>query len=373
MESNEDRCDVLVVGAGFAGLTCARAAAALGLRTLVLERKHDPGAACRTTGILVKEAAEELEIPPNLVRRVSGARLYGPSLVTLDLVSPAYYFLATDTPGLLRWLSREAGAAGAVLRLGEVFCGATRRDGRFHLENVGLSARFLVGADGVRSAVGRSLGIQPGRSFLTGVEAELEGVRGVDPDRLHCFLDSRFAPGYIGWVVPGMGITQVGVACPADRRPRLDLFLERVRRIFDFRQARLVGHRGGLIPVGGSLRSFGATGAALVGDSAEMVSPLTGGGIHNALRLGRLTGRAVAEHLLHGGPEPHRVLEDIAPRYRWKRLLRLVHGWAPPNWLFNLALASPPFRALARAVFLHNRELLSYAAWRELLIPADER
>ncbi|MCY3021666.1 MAG: FAD-dependent oxidoreductase [Planctomycetota bacterium] len=49
--------DVAIVGGSFAGLACAQAAAARGLRTIVLERKADPGQTPHTTGLLVKEVA----------------------------------------------------------------------------------------------------------------------------------------------------------------------------------------------------------------------------------------------------------------------------------------------------------------------------
>ena len=50
--------DIVIVGASFAGAACAIAAAQRGLRVCVLERKRDPGEKLRTTGIIVKEAAE---------------------------------------------------------------------------------------------------------------------------------------------------------------------------------------------------------------------------------------------------------------------------------------------------------------------------
>src|SRR5262245_5785547 len=127
--------DLCVVGAGFAGLACARAAASLGLKTAVLERKVDPGRPCRTTGILVKEAAEA---PARYTRRIRGIRLYGPSLRSIDLAAPGYAFFATDTPGLLRWLAREAEEAGVRLMLGEPYRGARREGRAIRLEGTGL-------------------------------------------------------------------------------------------------------------------------------------------------------------------------------------------------------------------------------------------
>jgi flavin-dependent dehydrogenase len=345
--------EVEVVGASFAGLACARASATRGLRTVVWERKPEPGASVRTTGLLVKEAHEEEDVPSSLVRRIRGVRLYAPSLRWVDLDAPGYSFLATDTAGLLRLMAERAEAAGAEIRCGTAFSPAMRR------------GRMLVGADGPRSVVARAAGLGVNRRFLAGVEAELVGMLGIE-ERLHVFLDSELAPGYIGWVVPGVGITQVGLATRLPARPDLDRFLARIGEVFDLGWARRVGTRGGLIPVGGTVRPIATRDTVLVGDAAGLVSPLTAGGIHTALRSGRAAALAIASHLLDGGPPPDEVVRRAYPTFAWKRPMRAAFDLHPPNAAFDLALGSPRFRALARAIFFHHRGLLSAGAWRDL-------
>jgi len=345
--------DVEIVGGGFAGLACAQACAVRGLRTRVLERKADPGDAPHTTGLLVKEVADAWDLPRAITRKIRGVRLYAPSLRTLDLEAPGYHFLATDTPALLRWFARRAAEAGAELRLGAEYRG-------------GREARVLVGADGPRSRVARDHHLGLNTEFLAGVEAEFDGVRGVDPDRLHVFVDSLLAPGYIAWVVPGLGLTQVGLACRRPQRPRLDRLLDKVRRLFDFSGAKQIGVRGGPIPVGGRVRRFATPTVVLVGDAAGLVSPLTAGGIHTALDSGRRAGLAIAEHLLDGGRSPDRILEGVYPRFRWKRWLRRAIDLRPPNALIDAAFRSPQFRAIARTVFFHHRGFFAASAWRDL-------
>ncbi|MEO8754109.1 MAG: FAD-dependent oxidoreductase, partial [Casimicrobiaceae bacterium] len=145
--------DIGIIGAGFAGLACARAAARRGLRVLVIDRKAEPGQRMHTTGLLVKEAAERWEIPATLTRRVRGIRLYAPALAALDLAASGYYFLATDTPALMRWLAREARRAGAHLRLARPYRGVRRVAGGFELNGGGERVRYLIGADGPHSQV----------------------------------------------------------------------------------------------------------------------------------------------------------------------------------------------------------------------------
>ncbi len=355
--------ELAVVGAGFAGLACARAAASRGLRTVVLERKPDPGSQVHTTGILVKEAAEVWDPPLRLVRKIRRVRLYAPSLAHVDLQSPGYYFLATDTAGLLRWWADEARAAGAILRTRTPVREIRETERGYSL--AGVHARVLVGADGPRSRIAERLGLGRNTRFLRGLELEVVGLRGLDEDCLHVFLDPQLAPGYIAWAVPGIGVTQIGLASRDEHRASLDPLLAKLERLFDFAEARVVGRRAGLIPVGGPVTPIGRGRALLLGDAAGMVSPLTAGGIHSALHFGRRAGLAVCDHLEDEGPLPWRALAREAPRYRVKRLLRALLDVDPPARLYDVLLGSATFRRAAAAIFFHGRAgLLREPPWQ---------
>jgi digeranylgeranylglycerophospholipid reductase len=359
--------DLAIAGGSFAGLVCARSAALRGLRTLVLERQAAPGARVRTTGILVKEVAERWEVPSRLVRRIRGVRLYGPSLSHIDLESPGYYFLATDTARLMTWFAREAGQAGAELRFGRAYRGAQPQPDALELLGLGARTRFLVGADGPRSAVARDFGLGLNRQFLMGVEGEYVGVRGLDPDRLHCFIDRRLAPGYIGWAFIGLhGIAQIGLAARSPVKPDLPAFLAKLSRVFDLDGARLIGRRGGFIPVGGRVKRWSGERVLLVGDAAGIVSPLTAGGIHTALDSGWRAAHAIADHLMDGAPHPARMLGDAYPRFFWKRGLRSLFDAAPPDWLADTLISTRPLRMAAETVYFHHRGLMSARAWSDV-------
>jgi len=136
-----DRADLLVVGASFAGVACSIQGARAGLRVILIERKADAGEKLHTTGIVVKEAADEIErlgpFPPELIRPIRGVRLYGSRLASVALDSPGYFFLATDTPNVMRWLIEQAINAGSEhgRRLRTVCCKCrrgTHRAGRAH-------------------------------------------------------------------------------------------------------------------------------------------------------------------------------------------------------------------------------------------------
>ncbi len=354
--------DVVIVGASFAGTACALAAAQRGLRVVVLERKRDPGEKLHTTGIIVKEAAEQTllnQLPPAMTRRIEQVRLYAPSLRQVALAAPGYYFLTTDTPAVMRWLAEQLRAHGVDLRLGCAFTDAQPVDGGWRVEGVGTT-RYLVGADGARSRVARRCGLGEVRQFLYGVEYDFPGAQLAEPGALHCFISKRYAPGYIGWIAQSPTGIQAGLALrhdPANARvPDIDGFLLRVGQAGGLpRHLRAGSTRAGLIPCSGPVFDMARDGVILLGDAAGIVSPVTAGGIHSAWEHGWAVGRALAARLRDGGPAPEQVAVDAAPRFRAKRALRWAYDRLQFDWPFDLLLYSPPLRWAAEQVYFHKR------------------
>lgn len=355
--------DCVIVGASFAGLACATVLARAGLKVQVLEKKADVGAKLHTTGIIVKDAVDQIALldgmPPELMRRVGGVRLYSPSLRHVDLDAPGYYFLTTDTPNLMRWLARQARQAGAEILCSTPFRNAQRVQSGFDLGAAGQT-RYLVGADGPRSRVARALGLGRNRHHLFGVEHEYAPASMQAPDRLHCFVSRRLARGYIGWVACSPTSVQVGLARrergqPPPPREAMRGFLDRIAPFFDFRAMQPRSVRAGMIPCGGLVRPLATRRALLVGDAAGMVSPVTAGGIHTALKHGMAAGHAIADYLDGRREDPCGWFIDSYPRFRFKRLLRFGFDHFQSDLLFNLLLGTRVMRSAAGLVYFHHK------------------
>jgi digeranylgeranylglycerophospholipid reductase len=349
--------DLVIVGASFAGLVCARTAALRGLSTIVIEAKTDPGTRFHTTGILVKEAAEEVDTPPQFSRAVHGVRLYAPSLKSIDLRAPGYYFLTTDTAGLIRWLADESRRAGATIIGGRRVSQVFHQGGGLRLPEFDLETRYLVGADGARSTVAQIFSLGRNRKFLTGLEIEYANLPLADDGLLHCFLDSTLARGYLAWVAPAPGFFQVGLATNGKVKPDLKAFLRHTEGLFGFERAVVKERRSGLIPCGGPVHPFAAPGVLLIGDAAGHVSPLTGGGIRLALRYGRRAAQLIADFLTRHGPPPEQALNAEMPSFTRKLALRRVMDLGPPNWLYDLMIGTPAMAWFARQVYFHRRAM----------------
>jgi flavin-dependent dehydrogenase len=293
--------DVAIIGAGLAGLRCARLLAARGMRVAILDRKASLAAPVHTTGIFVRKTWEDFPLP---------AEQLGPAIRDVVLYSPARRTFALQAQrdefriGRMAWLYlqmlEQCASSGVrwipsarVLR-----CDAETVTFLRHGHEEHLRARFIIGADGARSTIAGQLGLDRNREMLTGIEEIIPPI-GPDPV-LHCFIDPRLAPGYIAWVANDGYEAHIGVAGRRSRGWDPAQALQMFRASLPFRVERAVERRGGLIPVGGMLRRIASPRGLLVGDAAGAVSPLTAGGLDGAMRLSTFAAEVAAAYLEHG-------------------------------------------------------------------------
>jgi flavin-dependent dehydrogenase len=362
-----ERCDVLVVGGGLAGLACARGLAAAGIRTLLVDQKRALGERIHTTGIFVRRTLEDFALPDDcLGPPVRDVVLYSPSRRRLALSSPHDEFRVGDMAALYQRLREEAAAAGAEVWAGRRLVAARVAGGgvEVELEESGrrrrVRAGFLVGADGARSPVAAQLGLDRNRAFLIGAEDVLpSALSGGEPPVMHCFVDPDLAPGYLAWVVDDGHQAHVGVAGdPARFRPlaRLAAFRASLAGLVPLSGGARIERRGGRIPVGGLLRRIASERALLVGDAAGAVSPLTAGGLDPCLRQSRLAIDVIRAWLGDGKREALDAYQAPAfrRRFRGRMMMRRVfdrlHTRAATELAFA-ALRTAPLAPVAGRVF----------------------
>ncbi|MGY1631055.1 NAD(P)/FAD-dependent oxidoreductase [Geodermatophilus sp. SYSU D01186] len=361
--------DVLVVGAGLAGLHTATLLAERGHDVLLAERRPTLTGAIRTTGIFVRKTLDDFPLPPAClgppIRRVV---LYPPGLrrpVILDSARDEYR--VGDMAPLYGTAARRAADAGVRIEFGTRYAG--RRHGTFLLERpdgpTQVRARFVVGADGARSRVARDLGLDRNEHLLVGAEEVFTVPGSEEPPAFHCVLDPSLAPGYLAWVVNDGRHAHVGVAGYADRFPEgmrraLERFASTAPGLPGVDRPREVERRGGPIPVGGLLRRIGCADGLLVGDAAGAVSPLTAGGLDPCLRLSQHAAAVLDDALRSGRPDPLASYDGATLRARFRGRLVLRRGLAQVRTpavatAAFAALRTPVGRAAARRVLFGDR------------------
>ncbi|HEY0004280.1 MAG TPA: NAD(P)/FAD-dependent oxidoreductase [Pyrinomonadaceae bacterium] len=302
-----ERYDVVLIGAGLAGLQCARLLAQSGVRVLLADCKRSLADSVHTTGIFVRRTLEDFQLPEDcLGPAVRHVTLYSPRRRSLMLESPHAEFRVGRMGRLYQRFLDECLESGASWRPSTRYAGyeALKDELTVRLESRGqvhrVRARYLVGADGAQSRVGRDLGLDQNREWIVGVEEVWRDMPLAGPPRFHCFLDPRLAPGYLAWVVHDgmeMHLGVGGYAAQFDPLSALEKFRASVKGIVDLSRGRQIERRGGRIPVGGVLRRIGSRRGLLVGDAAGAVSPLTAGGLDPCMRLSQLAARVITDYL----------------------------------------------------------------------------
>jgi digeranylgeranylglycerophospholipid reductase len=295
--------DVLVVGGGPGGLVAAREAAAGGrFDVLLVERDRAIGAPVRCgEGVGSRGLGEFLDPTgaPWVSRRISRVEFWAPDGTSVPVAHGDVGYIL-DRTRFEPVLAADAAAAGAEIRLGTEVTGL-RRDGAYWIASLGSSevrARIVIGADGVESMVGRWAGLDtrvPARDMESCAQYVLGNVD-VDDAAIVLHFGESVAPGGYAWVFPkgdrtanvGLGIVTVHSRKTRPGRTAVGYLDEYVRAIFPtgVKTGRTVG---GVI-VHTTVKQLVADGIMLCGDAAHMINPLSGAGIVNAMKAGRLAG-----------------------------------------------------------------------------------
>jgi len=330
--------DVLVVGGGPGGCVAAWEAArcAPGASVVLLERDPAIGAPVRCAeGVSAAGVREFLEPEgaPWVSRRITKVIIVAPDDTEVPVASKDVGYVLDRTrfePALAR-LAAEAGAEvltateATGMRRGrdgwEVAAGSERGDELWR-------ARIVVGADGVESMVGRWAGLDTlvaAGDMESAAQYLLEGIE-CDPDAIYLQYSKRWAPGGYAWVFPkGVGVANVGLGIKALRgdgrnaREYLDSWVAH-----RFPGAGVRRFSAGAVITATTLSRTCADGVMLVGDAAHMVNPLSGAGLVNAMKAGRLAGRHAARALREGDTSAANL-----QRYHdeWMALLGRDHLW----------------------------------------------
>jgi putative polyketide hydroxylase len=322
----EDRAQVLIVGAGPAGLAAALELAGRGIAALVLERRPASGGHPRATALtpatmqLISRWGAEAE-----VRRLGFCCEHAMS-IRRCLTGPEIHRVPFDDhvwtcaqDHLETVLAERAAAAGAQVRYGAELTGLQATDGAILAAVAGslgtlstIRAQYVVGADGARSAVRAAAGIAASRTRSFGhwisilFRSPLRDYTGDPP----CMIYGIGDPAAGGVIVPTDATDRWIRGIPW--HPGLG---ERIEDYDGQRCAALIRSAAGVpdLPVAiADIRAFEMTAAlantyragraVLAGDAAHIFTPATGMGLNLAIHDGTVLAGALADAISRGDP-----------------------------------------------------------------------
>jgi geranylgeranyl reductase family protein len=346
--------DVIIVGAGPAGATAATYLAEAGLHCLLIEKEELPRKKT-CAGWLNRAVFEIFPYLAEAKERFISAPFYSLIFNSTDLEKRAEYKEERELGYLVKrdvfdaFLVGCAKDAGCEVKDGCTLTGLVVSDDAVKAElsdGTRATARMIIGADGTRSDVARSAGLNPGwpsnRLILClnkdiPVEKErLDAFYGAARP-IHVSLGYSFVSGY-AWIFPKCDEIAVGIGGRASSTQGLGQTFERF--VHDAVRNGILpdgldcSHPdSGLIPAGAGLdlKNTASKRVLLVGDAAGFASGSTGEGIFPAMRGAKIAADAARDALASNH------LEDMPAAYEqaWRRELE---GYIKPPETSELLL-----------------------------------
>ena len=372
---------VIVVGGGPSGSSTAFFLARAGIDVTVLDRATFPRD--KTCSEYLSPQASRIlagmgalgEVEQSGAAQLAGMRVHAPNGATIHGEFAAEHGfrgyrdrgLAIRRTILDSILLDRARAAGVNVQEGVrvtdvvhnadgVVCGVKTIDADG--EPAELHAQLVIGADGLRSVVGRRLGlIRPSRwPKRIALVAHYSGVAH-DGEFGEMYVDRG---GYCGVARVDNGVTNVAVVVPTSRAPEIAVdrteFLEswiaeRPELAARFSHAERVSPVRATGPFATSARRAWVDGAALVGDASEFFDPFTGEGIYTALRGGEMLASLTRDSL-----HDNRSTESALREYERARRNEFSGKWLVEK-LVGAAVSSPLLINRAATVLSRRRDM----------------
>jgi digeranylgeranylglycerophospholipid reductase len=297
--------DVVISGAGPAGLVAAKTLAEHGISPLVLEEHKEYGK--KPCGGLVVETFLKHSIFDFTDSRDFVEGTFDRIIINLSGKDITFFpkdaYMVINRKRFERSLSRESKKLGASIRLGERVSSLSRSEGSI-LINGDIKTKILIGADGFYSVTRRFVGEKIRRTWYA-----LQGWAKKDFEYPHFFFDpDLIRPGY-AWCFPGKTSSNVGIG----GSDKLNTGWKKLKVMLNIETK----PNGFPVPVSLPCRTF-FDNILLAGDAASQVDPLTGGGINIAIIAGRLAGETAGE-----GIEKNRFDSGFLKGYEkeWKKIL----------------------------------------------------
>lgn len=302
--------DVLIVGAGSAGLSAGATTAQAGLSTLIIEEHQEIGRplACGEQISAEKLLTLENMPKPEIQLQEQQLQLQRPNSFVERILHIQRFFFGTtgvatanldaftiDRPKFDQIMGQNAAEKGAEFLLGTqvTLLEPQHTTMKVFTTNGEYTANVVIGCDTSAHSV-RRVGLEPPSEYVSGVEYKIQGVH---TDALEFYFDfNRFPKMHCGWVFPKRNHTNVGIAIGFEARPRkiLDEFVKYLPNE-DIKKSEIVQEMAGILPASGPIPKPYTDNFMAAGDAAGLTNSIFYGGLSANVHSGMLAGQTTIE------------------------------------------------------------------------------
>lgn len=311
--------DIVIVGASFAGLTCAHHLPK-NLKVLVIDSKPSAGFSVESTGLITVRTREEFAqffpIDDYITNPITSICVIAPNFKDHFISHTDHsWIFQTDTKGLVQALAKNL-PDNVTLQAATTITALDNKENPHELELLSagkktkVTTKFLVGADGGHSRVAQLTGLSRNTRFLVGYEQVFFGEVHLGPrpqETIYHYWFGEFSLGYGGWLSPtflnGRSAFRIGLAkLPKDHHQKQELIKKFTNILRDNGTLTLDEEKpfyqfGNMIPLGGALKKVHKGNVLLIGDAAGLCGAFAADGIKGSVVSGKISARLITEFL----------------------------------------------------------------------------
>ena len=332
--------DIIVIGAGPAGLSAAYKAASNNARVLMIEKDDGVGVNVRTSGVTWIDYMDRFGIDSKYYNKIKNFRFYSPNN-EIAIEDKYARCCVLDVRKAYQYLAEKALNAGADIMLKTQALKVVKDHGKIHIKakrldhTLEFKARLLIDASGFNAIVRRNIHSKAWRRYGVGVEYECY-VEHIDKDTWHLMVGSIYSPAGYAWIFPlneHKARIGVGIGRPEsnyDPMRLLDDMLKHKPKPLDrLGLIKPLELHYGFIPNEGLIDEVVDDNIIIVGDAAGIANPLVLEGIRYAIEFGMLAGEVGAKALPYCDKEALKPYQDACNKVRKKidNALRVQRRW----------------------------------------------
>jgi len=302
------KCDVVVVGAGPAGLASSIIASKAGLKTILIEKNSEIGYPVKTSAFTFKEVLDNWNLPDDVMAQWCNSFYVNSAHSKRDVEVN----FGRNIGGLLnfhlflRELSFKAIKHGTNIiladRIIEPILKENVVEGVITSHKREIQSKIVIDCSGPSSVIGRKLNLVKKASEIEtgiGIEYEMYQFKVRNPKSIDFYVGQKeIVPIGYGWVFPlSKNKARIGICTVYNTPENIEVkdisfwhnrFLNKKSPIFDqLKNAQLYEVHKGSYPLTGIIEKPYANGLLIAGDAAAQASMLVGEGIRYAMEFGK--------------------------------------------------------------------------------------